>query len=531
MVTVLNLLDKSRPRHPEKAHKPDQEMPRKPDWIRVRAPVSKGYSETREIVKSNKLVTVCEEAGCPNIGECWDKKHATFMIMGEICTRACAFCNVATGIPTALDPNEPENVAKAVVQMGLTHVVVTSVDRDDLADGGAQHFADTIHAENGSLDVLMNIAGISIWGTVDKLEHQHWRRCVEINLMGPIHVIESFIPPMMAAGRGGHLVNVSSAAGLFGLPWHAPYSAAKFGLRGISEVLRFDLARHGIDVSLVCPGGVDTGLVNTIEVVGIDPANPKLEKMRKHFQDRAISSDQAATAINEMSAAAHEVAMSAQRAAEAAQQTDQQGVAAKQVVDQSIRHIHELVGELRGSGESLEGLQQDVKGIVGVLDVIRAIAEQTNLLALNATIEAARAGEAGKGFSVVASEVKSLANQTGEATARIQDQVEGIREATGKAVRAIGEIVTAIEDVSRISVSVNLSVEEQAAATSEISKNVQEASAGTAEVARSTTLVLESAGETEHAARDVQSAAGELSRQAEVLRAEVDRYLGAARSA
>jgi NAD(P)-dependent dehydrogenase (short-subunit alcohol dehydrogenase family) len=168
----------------------------------------------------------------------------------------------------------------------------------DIADLDAvRRFADTIHAENGSLDVLMNIAGISIWGTVDKLEHQHWRRCVEINLMGPIHVIESFVPPMMAAGRGGHLVNVSSAAGLFGLPWHAPYSAAKFGLRGISEVLRFDLARHGIDVSLVCPGGVDTGLVNTIEVVGIDPANPKLEKMRKHFQDRAISSDQAATAI------------------------------------------------------------------------------------------------------------------------------------------------------------------------------------------------------------------------------------------
>ena len=146
MVTVLNLVDKPRPRHPEKAHKPDQEVLRKPDWIRVRAPVSKGYSETREIVKSNKLVTVCEEAGCPNIGECWDKKHATFMIMGEICTRACAFCNVATGIPTALDPNEPENVAKAVVQMGLTHVVVTSVDRDDLADGGAQHFAEVIHA-------------------------------------------------------------------------------------------------------------------------------------------------------------------------------------------------------------------------------------------------------------------------------------------------------------------------------------------------------------------------------------------------
>ncbi|MBA8822065.1 lipoyl synthase [Ochrobactrum sp. GPK 3] len=147
MVTVLNTVNQSgRLRHPEKAHRPDNEVLKKPDWIRVKAPVSRGYNETREIVRSNKLVTVCEEAGCPNIGECWEKKHATFMIMGEICTRACAFCNVSTGIPTPLDPNEPENVAKAVKQMGLTHVVITSVDRDDLADGGAQHFADVILA-------------------------------------------------------------------------------------------------------------------------------------------------------------------------------------------------------------------------------------------------------------------------------------------------------------------------------------------------------------------------------------------------
>ncbi|MCV3241526.1 lipoyl synthase [Mesorhizobium sp. ZC-5] len=147
MVTLLDTIaNPPRLRHPEKAHRPDQEVLRKPDWIRVRAPVSKGYAETREIVKSHKLVTVCEEAGCPNIGECWEKKHATFMIMGEICTRACAFCNVATGIPTTLDPNEPESVGKAVAKMGLSHVVITSVDRDDLADGGAQHFADVIHA-------------------------------------------------------------------------------------------------------------------------------------------------------------------------------------------------------------------------------------------------------------------------------------------------------------------------------------------------------------------------------------------------
>jgi lipoyl synthase len=148
MVTVLDTIAeaKQRPRHPEKAHRPDTEIARKPEWIRVKAPTSQGYRETRELVKSHNLVTVCEEAGCPNIGECWDKKHATFMIMGEICTRACAFCNVATGMPNALDPHEPENVGLAVAKMGLNHVVITSVDRDDLADGGAQHFVEVIHA-------------------------------------------------------------------------------------------------------------------------------------------------------------------------------------------------------------------------------------------------------------------------------------------------------------------------------------------------------------------------------------------------
>lgn len=148
MVTILDRTQnpEKRVRHPEKAHKPDTEVQRKPEWIRVKAPTSKGYQETRDLVRSHKLVTVCEEAGCPNIGECWEKKHATFMIMGEICTRACAFCNVATGKPNALDLDEPTNVAKAVKQMGLSHVVITSVDRDDLADGGAEHFEKVIWA-------------------------------------------------------------------------------------------------------------------------------------------------------------------------------------------------------------------------------------------------------------------------------------------------------------------------------------------------------------------------------------------------
>src|SRR5512133_2184269 len=147
MTVVLNLLE-PRPalRHPEKAHRPDQPVERKPDWIRVKAPGSPQSAETNRIVRENKLHTVCEEAGCPNIGECWEKKHATFLIMGDTCTRACAFCNVKTGLPGALDAGEPEHVAEATAKLGLAHIVVTSVDRDDLADGGADHFAQTIRA-------------------------------------------------------------------------------------------------------------------------------------------------------------------------------------------------------------------------------------------------------------------------------------------------------------------------------------------------------------------------------------------------
>jgi lipoyl synthase len=146
LAVVIDTISNLRPRHPEKAHRPDVPALPKPDWIRVRAPVSKGYAETQKIVRDNKLVTVCEEAGCPNIGECWDKKHATFMIMGDTCTRACAFCNVKTGLPGVLDLLEPQHVAEATAKLGLNHIVVTSVDRDDLADGGADHFAQTIRA-------------------------------------------------------------------------------------------------------------------------------------------------------------------------------------------------------------------------------------------------------------------------------------------------------------------------------------------------------------------------------------------------
>ena len=146
-------------RHPEKQKNPDRPQPRRPEWLRVKAPVSKAYNETRKLMRAHNLVTVCEEAACPNIGECWSQKHATMMILGSVCTRACAFCNVATGRPDLLDPHEPENVGKAVATLGLKHVVITSVDRDDLDDGGAQHFAQTISAiraqsPNTTIEVL-----------------------------------------------------------------------------------------------------------------------------------------------------------------------------------------------------------------------------------------------------------------------------------------------------------------------------------------------------------------------------------------
>lgn len=238
------------------------------------------------------------------------------MACKRVCTkslkgRLCFITGAASGIGRA--------VAEQSAQAGA-HVLLTDINEDalttvaegirtaggvvldsralDIADiEQVQSYARDIHERFGSVDVLMNVAGISIWGTVDTLSHEQWRRVVDINLMGPIHVIESFVPQMIKAQRGGHIVNVSSAAGLFGLPWHAAYSASKFGLRGVSEVLRFDLERHGIGVSLVCPGGVDTGLVQTLEVAGIDMQQPRMQKLKAHFQRHAVSPDTAARAI------------------------------------------------------------------------------------------------------------------------------------------------------------------------------------------------------------------------------------------
>lgn len=172
------------------------------------------------------------------------------------------------------------------------HAAADISDHDAVAALGA-----SITPRHGAMDVVMNIAGISSWGTVRSLDHARWRAMVEVNLMGPIHVIETFVPPMMDAGRGGHLVNVSSAAGLIGMPWHAAYSASKFGLRGVSEVLRFDLRAHGIGVSLVCPGAVATGLTETIDVAGIDTTSPRFARARARFVSHAASPDEAATAI------------------------------------------------------------------------------------------------------------------------------------------------------------------------------------------------------------------------------------------
>ena len=170
----------------------------------------------------------------------------------------------------------------------------------DLTDhDGVLALAAEIHAAHGSVDVVMNVAGVSTWGTIDQLTHEDWEQMIDVDLRGPISVLEAFVPPMIEAGRGGHVVNVSSAAGLLGLPWHAAYSAAKFGLRGVSEVLRFDLRRHRIGVSLVCPGGVATPLVETARIRGIDTDAPQVRALRERFARRAVSPEHVAAKIIE----------------------------------------------------------------------------------------------------------------------------------------------------------------------------------------------------------------------------------------
>lgn len=212
--------------------------------------------------------------------------------------RATALALAAEDAQLFLTDVDEAGLADVVAELGRTGGVVVSSRALDISSFEAvQAYAEELHREHGSMDVLLNVAGISIWGALDQLEHRHWRKCIDVNLMGPIHVIESFVPAMIRAGRGGHLVNVSSAAGLFGLPWHAAYSASKFGLRGVSEVLRFDLRRHGIGVSLVCPGGVDTPLVRTVEILGVDANQRDMQAMRARFQRHAVTPEVAARAI------------------------------------------------------------------------------------------------------------------------------------------------------------------------------------------------------------------------------------------
>lgn len=212
--------------------------------------------------------------------------------------RATALKLAELGAELYLTDRDDEGLATVVADaeaLGATVAAHRALDVSDFEAVSA--FADDVHAAHGALDIIMNIAGISAWGTVSTLSHQHWKSMIDVNLMGPIHVIETFVPPMVAAGRGGHLVNVSSAAGIVALPWHAAYSASKYGLRGLSEVLRFDLARHRIGVSVVVPGAVKTGLVQTVQIAGVDREDPRVARWVDRFAGHAVSAEHAADKI------------------------------------------------------------------------------------------------------------------------------------------------------------------------------------------------------------------------------------------
>ncbi|MET9285434.1 SDR family oxidoreductase [Nocardia beijingensis] len=212
--------------------------------------------------------------------------------------RATALAAAAQGARLVLTDINADGLDATVADIRAAGGDVPAARALDITDYDAvRAFADRVHAELGSLDVVMNIAGTSVWGTVENLEHKHWRRMVEVNLMGPIHVIETFVPPMVRAGKGGALVNVSSAAGLLALPWHAAYSAGKFGIRGVSEVLRVDLAQHGITVHLVAPGAVNTPLVHSVELVGVNKEDPKIKRLTAAFTEHAVPPERVATAI------------------------------------------------------------------------------------------------------------------------------------------------------------------------------------------------------------------------------------------
>lgn len=212
--------------------------------------------------------------------------------------RAVARYAADRGAVVHLTDIQPEALAAVADEIRAAGGRVGTAEVADIADHAqVRRLAALVTERAGAMDVVLNVAGIAIWGTVRSLEPEHWQRLVDVNLMGPIHVIEELVPPMIDARRGGQLVNISSAAGIIAMPWHAAYSATKFGLRGVSEVLRYDLRKHRIGVSLVCPGGVDTGLVETIRIAGIDQQSKAFVRARGHFQKRAVSPEQAAEAI------------------------------------------------------------------------------------------------------------------------------------------------------------------------------------------------------------------------------------------
>lgn len=208
--------------------------------------------------------------------------------------RAAAIQAADKGARLVLTDVNPVGLAETVsmVPGAVVHHEALDVSDEDVVAAFAHRAL-----EMGPVDIVMNVAGISTWGRIQDLHSQHWRDCVEIDLMGPIHVMSAFVPAMIEEGRGGHVANVSSAAGLFGLPIHAPYSAAKFGLRGVSEVLRFDLEQHGIGVTLVCPGAVSTPLVGTVEIVGVDRSHPSIQRTIAQFERHAVSPEAAAAAM------------------------------------------------------------------------------------------------------------------------------------------------------------------------------------------------------------------------------------------
>jgi NAD(P)-dependent dehydrogenase (short-subunit alcohol dehydrogenase family) len=212
--------------------------------------------------------------------------------------RATALRLAREGAELYLTDVNPDGLEQTVADARAMGADVPEHRALDVSDYDAvARFAADIHTHHPAMDVVMNIAGISALGTVEHLTHQHWRSTIDVNLMGPIHVIETFLPPMVAGGRGGQLVNVSSAAGLVALPWHAAYSASKFGLRGLSEVLRFDLARHDIGVSVVVPGAVNTPLVDTVHIAGVDREHPKVQRLAGLFSEHAVSAEKVADRI------------------------------------------------------------------------------------------------------------------------------------------------------------------------------------------------------------------------------------------